>query len=168
MSVTKPNKTTATKLKRIASLSRGDSKLEFKWLMPHFNEGSLKECFRQINGRRSVGADGVTKKEYGRSVDEKIKSLVDRMKTMSYRPQPVREVLIPKHDSKGGTRPLGISNFEDKLIQMMASKVLNSIYDPIFHECSYGFRSGRSCHDAIKALSDDLHNNWCEGLLMWI
>jgi len=160
--VTKPIKTTETKLKRIAKLSVEDSQMEFKWLMPHFNDESLKECYRQIDGRRAVGADGVTKEEYGKSLDENIKFLISKMKAMNYRPQPVREVLIPKHDGRGGTRPLGISNFEDKLIQMMAAKVLNSIYDPNFHEFSFGFRPGRSCHDAIKSLSDDLHSNWCE------
>ena len=162
MGETKPNKTMATKLKRIAELSGRDSSARFKWLMPHFNEESLKECYRQLDGRRAVGADGVTKEEYGQSLNGNVSSLVAKMKTMSYRPNPVREVLIPKHDGKGGVRPLGISNLEDKIVQMMASKVLNSIYDPVFHDCSFGFRPGRSCHDAIRSLSNYLHNNWVE------
>lgn len=162
MGETKPNKSMETKLKRIAELSRENSQKEFKWLMPHFNEESLKECFKQLDGQKAVGENGITKREYGISLDANIKSLVGKMKTMSYKPGPVREVQIPKHDGKSGTRPLGISNLEDKIVQMMASKVLTSIYDPIFYDFSYGFRPGKSCHDAVRALSDYLHKNWVE------
>ena len=81
------------------------------------------------------------------------------MKNMAYRPGPVREVLIPKEGKPGATRPLGISGFEDKIVQKMMQKILESIYDPIFLNCSYGFRSGRGCHDAIKDLQHYLHTN---------
>lgn len=84
------------------------------------------------------------------------------MKTMSYRPGPVREVLIPKEGKPGATRPLGISNFEDKLVQLMTSKVLGAIYEPTFRDCSYGFRPGRSCHTAVKALSTYLFKKQCK------
>ena len=66
-------------------------------------------------------------------------------------------MLIPKEDKKNTYRPLGISNFEDKLVQKAMQQVLESIYEPIFLECSYGFRPGKSCHDAIKALLNHLH-----------
>ena len=78
---------------------------------------------------------------------------------MAYRPGPVREVLIPKEGKPGATRPLGISNLEDKIVQKMMQKVLESIYEPLFLECSYGFRPGRSCHNAIQALQDHLYKN---------
>jgi RNA-directed DNA polymerase len=76
---------------------------------------------------------------------------------MAYRPGPVREVLIPKEGKPGATRPLGISNLEDKIIQRMMQRVLESIYEPTFLECSYGFRPGKGCHDAIKALQNYLN-----------
>ncbi len=78
---------------------------------------------------------------------------------MSYRPGPVRQVLIPKEGQAGATRPLGISNFEDKLIQKMTQKILESIYEPLFLDSSYGFRPGRGCHDAIQALGRHLVRN---------
>jgi RNA-directed DNA polymerase len=76
---------------------------------------------------------------------------MDRMKRMAYIPGPVRQVLIPKEGKQGAVRPLGISNFEDKIIQKMMHKILESIYEPLFHEDSYGFRRGRGCHNAVEA-----------------
>ena len=78
---------------------------------------------------------------------------------MGYRPSPVREVLIPKEGKPGATRPLGISNFEDKIFQRIMQKTLESIYEPIFLECSFGFRPGKGCHNAIEALSKYLYKN---------
>jgi group II intron reverse transcriptase/maturase len=81
------------------------------------------------------------------------------MRDMAYRPGPVREALIPKEGKPGATRPLGISNLEDKIVQRMMQQVLESIYEPLFLGCSYGFRPGRGCHDAIKALLNHLYEN---------
>ena len=78
---------------------------------------------------------------------------------MAYRPGPVREVLIPKDGKPGAKRPLGISNLEDKIVQSMMQKVLESIYEPVFLECSHGFRPGKSCHTAIQALQKYLYEN---------
>ena len=90
---------------------------------------------------------------------------MDRMKRMAYIPGSVRQVLIPKEGKAGATRPLGISNFEDKIIQRMMHKVLESIYEPLFHENSYGFRPGRSCHDAIEALHAHLSTHVVETII---
>ncbi len=111
---TKPVKSTETKLLRISNLSREDHKLEFNWLMPHFNKESLMCCFNELSGKKAVEIDKKTKEEYGAKVEENIEDLISRMKAMAYRPAPVREVLIPKDGQKGKYRPLGISNFEDK------------------------------------------------------
>ncbi len=75
---------------------------------------------------------------------------------MAYRPLPVRQVLIPKEGKPGATRPLGIRVLEDKLVQKMRQKVLESIYEPRFLGCSYGFRPGQGGHEAIKALHQHL------------
>lgn len=150
---------TKTKLNRITLLSKGDSRRSFLSLMHHFNEESLIECFHELDGKKALGADGIDKETYGKELHQNISNLVARMKTMSYRPGPVREVLIPKEGKPGATRPLGISGFEDKIVQKMMQQILESIYEPIFLTCSYGFRPGRGCHDAIKELQHYLYSN---------
>lgn len=148
---------TETKLDRIAWLSKKDPQKKFACLMHHFNEESLKECFNELDKNKAVGIDKVTKDDYAINLDENIKKLVNQLKQMAYRPGPVRQTMIPK--TGGAKRILGISNFEDKIFQKMTHKVLESIYDPIFKESSYGFRSNIGCHDAIKALSKYLFEN---------
>jgi len=155
---TKPVNTTATKLNRIAKLSSEDPEMEFKWLMPHINKGSLIGCFHALDRKKAVGIDGITKEQYGENLEENIDALLSKMKTMSYRPQAVREVLIPKEGKPGATRALGISVFEDKIVQLQMTKILEAIYEPIFRDCSYGFRPNRSCHTAIKVLFKHLNN----------
>lgn len=148
---------TATKLERIAWLSRQDPQKEFAYLMHHYNEASLTQCFLELDGRKALGIDGVSKELYGQNLGDNIPDLLERMKKMAYRPQSVRQTLIPKEGKPGATRPLGISCFEDKIIQNMTAKILESIYDPIFYDCSYGFRQGRGCHDAIRDLQHHLY-----------
>lgn len=150
---------TNTKLNRIAWLSKQDSKKEFECLMHLFNQESLIESFHELDRHKAVGVDGVTKDVYGANLHGNIEQLITKMKNMAYRPDPVREVLIPKEGKPGATRPLGISNLEDKIVQKMMQKVLESIYEPLFLECSHGFRSGRGCHTAIKALLNHLYEN---------
>lgn len=150
---------TKTKLNKIALLSRSEPNRSFESLMHHFNEESLKECFYELDGKKAVGIDGVDKETYGKDLNQNIAKLISSMKAMAYRPGPVKEVLIPKEGKPGATRPLGISGFEDKIVQKMMQQILESIYDPLFLECSYGFRPGRGCHDAIRALQHHLHNN---------
>ena len=149
---------TATKLARIAWLSGRDSTKKFDCLMHHFNEETLTTCFNELDGKKAVGADGVTKDDYGKSLTANIAMLTERMKRMGYRPGPVREVLIPKEGKPGSFRPLGIANLEDKLVQKVTARILESIYEPTFLDCSYGFRPGRGCHDAIRALHQHLFN----------
>jgi RNA-directed DNA polymerase len=156
---------TATKLKRIAWLSARDPKATFSSLMHHVNEESLKENFNKLDGKKAVGIDGVTKDAYGKDLDEKLKDLLERMKRMAYRPSPVKEALIPKEGQPGKVRPLGISIFEDKLVQGVFQMILEAIYEPIFRECSHGFRPGKSCHTAIKSLRDHLYHNIVETVI---
>lgn len=159
MGATESLSTTKTKLNRIALLSRQDPRRSFESLMHHFNEESLKECFYELDGKKAVGVDGIDKEMYGKDIDQNIPNLISQMKKMAYRPGPVREVLIPKEGKPGATRPLGISRFEDKIVQKMMQQILESIYDPIFLDCSYGFRPGKGCHDAIRDLQHYLYTS---------
>ena len=111
---------TKTRLQRIAMLSGEDPKKEFTCLMHNFNAESLLGCFHLLDGKKAIGIDGITKDAYGENLQENINDLINRMKRMAYRPNPVREVLIPKEGGKpGATRPLGISILEDKIVQKM-------------------------------------------------
>lgn len=165
MEPTELQQLTTTKLARIAWLSSRDSDKVFHQLMHHFTEESLMHCFHELDGRKAVGIDGVTKSHYGKRLADNIKELVSKLKRMGYRSGPVREVRIPKSGKLGATRALGISNFEDKLVHKMMQKVLESIYEPLFLDCSYGFRPGRGCHDAIRALHRYLFANEVERVI---
>lgn len=156
---------TDTKLKRIAWLSASDPHKRFDSLMHHFNEASLAACFHELDGNKAVGIDEVTKAQYGEHLDANLRDLVARMKRMTYRPQPIRQALIPKEGPAGATRPLGISVLEDKIVQKMMQKVLESIYEPLFLNCSYGFRPERGCHEAIKALYQHLFHHDVETII---
>ena len=151
--------TTNTKLERIAWLSKQDPGKKFSCLMHLYNQESLAECFNELEKDKAVGVDGVTKMAYGTNLHSNINELITKMRAMAYRPGPVREVLIPKEGKPGATRPLGISNLEDKIVQRMTQKILESIYEPLFLDCSYGFRPNRSCHTAIQALIQHLYEN---------
>ncbi len=150
---------TNTKLNRIAWLSKQDPGKKFECLMHLFNHESLLECFHELDKNKAVGIDGINKMAYAVNLDRNIEELITKMKNMAYRPGPVREALIPKEGKPGATRTLGVSNLEDKIVQKMTQKVLESIYEPLFLDCSHGFRPGRSCHTAIQALQDHLYGN---------
>jgi len=146
-----------TKLNRITTLSHQNAECEFKWLMQHFTYENLMNCFNELDGKKAVGIDGKTKDEYAIDLDNNLQRLVEKLKMLSYRPNPVREVLIPKGNGK--YRPLGISNIEDKIIQSMFCKILDAVYEPLFSRRSYGFRKNKSAHMAIKDAIDYLKFN---------
>ena len=120
-------------------------------IMKYVNEESIKEQHRRQEKGKATGVDKVTKEEYGERLDENVKELIDRMKRLQYKPKDIRRTKIPKEGSKK-LRPLGIPAYEDKLVQGVMAEILNQIYEPIFLDMSYGFRPGRSCHDAIERL----------------
>ncbi len=159
MGTTEAPNTTEMKLKRITWLSKQDPEKEFECLMHLFNRESLLECFQQLDAKKALGVDGIDKASYAKNLYENVEELIQRMKDMAYRPGPVRQVLIPKEGKPGATRPLGVSNLEDKIVQKMMQRVLESIYEPLFLDCSFGFRPGKSCHDAIQALLNHLYMN---------
>jgi group II intron reverse transcriptase/maturase len=101
-----------------------------------------------------VGVDGQTATAYAANLEENLRSLLDRAKSGRYRAPPVRRVHIPKGD--GTTRPLGIPTFEDKVLQRAVVMVLEPLYEQDFLDCSYGFRPGRSAHQALRMLQHEL------------
>jgi len=141
-----------TKLLRIAAKARKEPKLKFVNLYHLMNEEMLLECFKRLSANKAAGIDEVTKAEYGENLEANIKELVGRLHRMAYRPRPVRRVYILKAGSDK-RRPLGIPSLEDKLVQSALARILGAIYEEDFTEDSYGFRPGRSCHDALRALS---------------
>jgi len=107
-----------------------------------------------LKKNKAPGQDKVTYEEYGDYLFTNIQKLVKRMKAGKYYPQPVRRVYIPKGEGK--KRPLGIPALEDKIVQMGITRILNAIFEPNFLDCSYGFRTGRSCHQALKQLDNSI------------
>jgi RNA-directed DNA polymerase len=110
----------------------------------------LRECYQELDGKKAMGIDGVTKEAYGKKLEDNLQDLLARIRRHAYKPQASRLVEIPKED--GSTRPLAISCFEDKIVQMAATKLLTAIYEPLFHPCSYGYREGINGHEALRAL----------------
>ena len=143
-----------TKLNLITKRAIEDKRFKFTSLAHLLNETSLKECFYMLEKDKAAGVDEVTFEEYEMYLNTNIQKLVKRMKTGKYYPQPVRRAYIPKGEGK--FRPLGIPCLEDKIVQMGVSRILNAIFEPNFLDCSYGFREGRSCHQALKQLDNTI------------
>jgi len=135
----------------VREAARGDSTLKFTALLHHANKDCLTEAFFNLKKTAAVGVDGVTWQEYERNLEVHIADLHDRLHRGAYRARPSRRVWIPKPD--GRKRPLGIASLEDKIVQQAVLWVLQSIYEQDFLGFSYGFRPGRSQHDALDALS---------------
>ncbi|MBF0322072.1 MAG: hypothetical protein HQL62_03850, partial [Magnetococcales bacterium] len=116
----------------------------------------LRGCFAGLREDAAAGMDRVSKETYGINLEENLKELVRRLHQMGYRPQPVKRVYIPKPGSDK-MRPLGVPVLEDKLVQAGMVKILEAIYEQDFIADSYGFRPGRGCHDALRALNLEVH-----------
>ena len=121
-------------------------------LLHHITPEALREAYLALRRNAAPGVDGVTWREYGDGLDERLLDLHGRVQRGAYRATPVRRVEIPKPD--GGTRPLGIASLEDKIVQRaVVQQILNPIHESEFYGFSYGFRPGRSAHDALDALA---------------
>ena len=138
----------STRLQRIAELARNYPESQLKTLAHHIDVDFLREAYRLTRKDGAAGVDGVTSAEYGADLESNLVDLLNRAKSGRYRAPAVRRVHIPKPD--GRLRPL----FEDKVLQRAVVMVLEALYEQDFLDCSYGFRPGRSAHDALQALRD--------------
>lgn len=144
----------ATELNRIR-VTKDNRDGKYCNLIGNVNTERLKQKLLSASPKKAAGVDGVTKLIYQEKLEENLALLVSRMKARSYRPQAVRRVFIPKPGSDK-MRPLGMPALEDKLVQGIMADILNEIYEPLFMECSYGFRRGRNAHQAVKRVRSDI------------
>lgn len=122
----------------------------FTSLNQHIDLAWLHEAYVRTRKDGAVGVDGQTAADYEANLQKNPQSLLDRAKSGTYKAPPVRRVHIPK-GSGGDTRPIGIPTFEDKVLQRAVVLVLEAVYEQDFYEGSYGFRPGRSAHQALDA-----------------
>jgi RNA-directed DNA polymerase len=142
----------ATDLTRIGEKACKEPELVFTSLYHHiYDVDNLRACYDTLEAGKATGVDGVSKREYGKNLEENLRELSERLKRMGYRPGPKRRSYIAKPDSAKG-RPLGISNFEDKIVELMVKRTLEPIYEAVFEDSSHGYRPGRSQHQCLVAL----------------
>jgi group II intron reverse transcriptase/maturase len=135
----------------VREVARRDKEARFTALLHHVSPGRLRAAYWAIRPQAAPGVDGVTWAEYGRDLEASLQDLHGRVQSGCYRAKPSRRVYIPKAD--GRQRPLGIASLEDKIVQRAVVEVLNAVYEVDFRGFSYGFRPGRSPHDALDALA---------------
>lgn len=159
-SLTQGRSDATTYLQRIGERAKRNRKGQFTNLLSHIKLPLLKKAYESLAKNAAAGVDRMTWAEYGENLEARLLDLQDRVHRGSYHPQPVRRVHIPKTDGK--TRPLGIPALEDKIVQQAARMVLEPIYEAVFLGFSYGFRPGRSQHDALDALAEAIWRkvNW--------
>jgi len=141
----------STKLERIAQQAKRAPELAFRSLAHPIDIEWLHEAYKRTRKDGATGVDGQTADEYAANLTANLQRLLERAKSGTYVAPPVRRVHIPKGKS-GETRPLGIPTFEDKVLQRAVAMVLGAIYEQDFYDSSYGFRPGRSAHQALEAL----------------
>lgn len=136
---------------RLRQVAQKDKTMKFTALLHHVTPESLKQSFYSLKRKAAPGIDGVTWAMYEEKLEANIKDLHSKIHNGSYRAQPTQEKIIPKPD--GSFRKLGLACLEDKIVQHATMEVLSAIYESDFLGFSYGFRAGRSCHDALDALA---------------
>lgn len=142
-----------TRLERFTQKAREEPRTRFTALMGLlYDREGLRESFERQDGTKAPGVDGIRKAQYGEGLEGRLTELSARLRRLGYRPKPVRRTYIPKGD--GRYRPLGVPSFEDRLVQDRLSAILQAIWEPEFCDCSYGFRPGRSAHDALRRVAE--------------
>lgn len=143
----------STKLERIANLAKQIHDGQLYTLAHHIDVNWLREAFRRTRKDGARGVDGQSAKQYEEQLEDNLRSLLDRAKSGRYFAPPVRRVHIPKGDGTK-TRPIGIPTFEDKVLQRAVAMVIGEVYEQEFYDFSYGFRPGRSAHQALEAMQN--------------
>jgi RNA-directed DNA polymerase len=143
----------STKLKRIARQAKEIQVASIKTLAHYMDVNWLREAYRRTRKDGARGVDGQSAAAYAEHLEVNLQSLLDRAKSGRYRAPPVRRVHIPKGDGTE-TRPIGIPTFEDKVLQRAVATVIGEVYEQEFHDFSYGFRPGRSPHQALRAVQN--------------
>ncbi len=155
--------TVSPKQQRIAQLAEQSPQMSFTSLAYLMDLDWLREAYRRTRKDGAVGIDGQSASDYERDLEANLQSLLDRAKSGRYQAPPVRRAHIPKPGSPTQTRPIGIPTLEDKLLQRAVAMLLEPIYEHDFHDSSYGFRPGRSAHQALDQLWQQLmdrHGGW--------
>ena len=147
--------TMSPRLLKVAERAKRDPKGPILSLASLIDEPALQRAYDRIRSDAAVGVDGVSKEQYGRNLKAKLRDLYERLKSKRYRHQAIRRVHIPKEGGK--TRPIGVSTIEDKVVQNALREVLEIVYEPMFHDGSYGFRPRRKAHDALRVFDRMLH-----------
>jgi RNA-directed DNA polymerase len=143
----------STKLERIAKLAKQMPNAALSTLAHHIDIDWLREAYHRTRKDAAVGVDGQTAADYEANLEDNLRSLLKRAKSGDhYRAPPVRRVHIPKGDGNNQTRPIAVPTFEDKVLQRSVAMVLEAVYEQDFLDCSYGFRPGRSPHQAVQAV----------------
>ena len=151
----------STRLRRIAEIARKYRGQPLRTLAHHIDEALLHIAHSHTRKDGAPGVDMETAKEFSADLSARLADLHERFKSGLYRAPPVRRTYIPKAD--GGRRPLGLPTFEDKVLQRAVTMVLEALYEQEFLPCSYGFRPGRSAHQALSDLRQELmrtHGGW--------
>jgi len=142
----------STNLTWIGEKARNEPDLVFTSLYHHVTDvDNLRDCYEALDDDKAVGVDGVTREEYGKDLEENLQDLSNRLKRMGYKPKAKRRTYVPKPGSVKG-RPLGISCFEDKVVELAVKRVLEPIYEEAFEDSSYGYRPNRSPHECVDKL----------------
>lgn len=141
-------KTVSTKQQRIARLARIHPEVSFTSMSYYIDTEFLREAYKRTRKDGASGIDDQTSEDYKRELEQNLESLHERFKSGRYKAPPVRRVYIPKGKGKE-KRPIGIPSFEDKVLQRAVHMVLEPLFEQDFLDCSYGFRPGRSAHDAV-------------------
>jgi len=142
----------STRQQRIAKLAREDRERSFLSLAHYIDAWWLQEAFYRTRRDGAAGVDGQTWADYEKDLRANLASLLDRFKSGRYQAPPVRRVHIPKGPDGSSTRPIGIPTLEDKVLQRAVVMVLERVYEEDFLPCSYGYRPGRSAHQALDCL----------------